>query len=129
MTPPPAPSHDESIREHRRDVVDVVIDILLAMAPRLADEMRHVTGGIMSDDAVREALTHIAPEADRQIRQQVGGQDAGYVAKKKRPSPQQLEQAYREGLSSAPTHEVTRRHGISRATLYRLMKRGPGAPG
>jgi len=44
-----------------------------------------------------------------------------------RPSkaPEVLRQAYADGLGAEPTAEITSRHGISRRTLYRLMKRGP----
>ncbi len=48
-----------------------------------------------------------------------------------RPSkaPEVLRQAYADALGSEPTETITNRHGISRRTLYRLMKRGPpGSP-
>lgn len=35
------------------------------------------------------------------------------------------EAAYRDALGSEPTETITSRHGISRASLYRLVKRGP----
>lgn len=40
-------------------------------------------------------------------------------------SPDVARRAYQDGLTQTPTAEVVRRHGISRATLYRLMKKGP----
>lgn len=39
------------------------------------------------------------------------------------------QRAYRDGLTAASAAEVTARHGISRAYLYRLMKKGPGGEG
>jgi transcriptional regulator of acetoin/glycerol metabolism len=44
-----------------------------------------------------------------------------------RPSiaPEVARRAYQQGLSNTATADVTREHGISRATLYRLMKKGP----
>jgi transcriptional regulator of acetoin/glycerol metabolism len=44
-----------------------------------------------------------------------------------RPSiaPDVARRAYQDGLSNTTTADVTRQHGISRATLYRLMKKGP----
>ena len=38
-------------------------------------------------------------------------------------------QAYQDALSDMPTSEITKRHGVSRATIYRLLKRGPGDSG
>ena len=45
-----------------------------------------------------------------------------------RLSPEQKQAAYKDGLSSMPTPEIQAKHKISRASLYRLMKRGPGGP-
>lgn len=40
--------------------------------------------------------------------------------------PAEVQQvAYRAALTAEPTASITSRTGISRATLYRLMKRGP----
>lgn len=33
--------------------------------------------------------------------------------------------AYDQALTSAPTSDIVSEHGISRATIYRLIKRGP----
>lgn len=45
-----------------------------------------------------------------------------------RPSiPHQVQEAaFKDVLGTDSTATITARHGISRATLYRLMKRGPG---
>ncbi len=40
-------------------------------------------------------------------------------------APEVARRAYQAGLTQMSTDEVTREHGISRATLYRLMKKGP----
>lgn len=34
-------------------------------------------------------------------------------------------QVYRDGLTSMSTDEITRKHGVSRATIYRWMKNPP----
>ena len=40
--------------------------------------------------------------------------------------PAAVEQAvYADALTSASTEELVKRHGVSRSTIYRLMKRGP----
>lgn len=36
--------------------------------------------------------------------------------------------AYRDALGGEPDSAITSKHGISRATLYRLVKRGPPEP-
>ena len=40
--------------------------------------------------------------------------------------PRETSQAlYRDALTNVSTDELVRRHGLSRSTIYRLMKRGP----
>lgn len=34
-------------------------------------------------------------------------------------------QVYRDGLTSMSNEEITRKHGVSRATIYRWMKTPP----
>lgn len=40
-------------------------------------------------------------------------------------APEVARRAYEDGLTQTATADITREHGISRATLYRLMKKGP----
>jgi DNA invertase Pin-like site-specific DNA recombinase len=35
-------------------------------------------------------------------------------------------QVYRDGLTNMSNEEITRKHGVSRATIYRWMKKPPG---
>lgn len=58
------------------------------------------------------------------VRADYGGLRVRIPKKRKHPSAQERERAFADGLSGMPTEEVTAKHGISRATLYRLMKTG-----
>jgi DNA invertase Pin-like site-specific DNA recombinase len=72
-----------------------------------------------------------ADRMDERIRSLWGGQRT-HIAKNKHRKPgraakppEVLQRAYADALGPAPTSEVTRRNGVSRATLYRLLKKGP----
>lgn len=72
-----------------------------------------------------------ADRMDERIRELWGGQRL-HIAKHKHrkpgrvaKDPQVLQRAYADAIGPEPTAEVTRRHGISRSTLYRLVKKGP----
>ncbi len=65
-----------------------------------------------------------AHQIEMAIRQEFGGMRVRIPKRKKHPSPEVREQAFVDGLSNMSTKEVTEKNGISRATLYRLMKRG-----
>jgi hypothetical protein len=78
---------------------------------------------LANDQAITEEL---AFRFEREAREEWGGQRIEYIAKR---SPRLSEEgrvaAFQAGASSKPTHEVLNEHGISRRTLYRLLKRGP----
>ena len=90
-------------------------------------------------DVIRRMMAHeasiteeLALVVERECRAEWGGQRIEYVPRTvdlvrgRPPAPADAQQAaYIEALNGAPTDEITRRHGISRATLYRLIKRGP----
>lgn len=44
----------------------------------------------------------------------------------KRMTPEQLQALYADGLTGLSTPEVLQKHKISKATLYRVMKKGGG---
>jgi DNA invertase Pin-like site-specific DNA recombinase len=67
-----------------------------------------------------DAAHHI----EQAVRTQHGGERVRIPKRKKHMSPEQRQKAYEDGLSNLPTEEITSKHGIGRATLYRLMKRG-----
>lgn len=72
-----------------------------------------------------------AEHIDERIRATWGGQRL-HIAKTRarKPGnqakpPEVLQRAYADALGAESTTVITRRHGISRATLYRLLKKGP----
>ena len=67
-----------------------------------------------------------AHQIERAIRAEYGGLRVRIPKKKKHPTSEERRQAYADGLTAMPTGDVAEKHGISRATLYRLMKRGAG---
>lgn len=51
-----------------------------------------------------------------------------FILRKRRSRMKELEQRqklYLDILTDTPTDELARRHGVSRATIYRVAKRGP----
>lgn len=61
---------------------------------------------------------------EAQIRADYGGLRVRIPKRKKHPTQHERSAAFADGLSDMSTDEVTAKHGISRATLYRLMKSG-----
>lgn len=100
-----------------RDIIRWVIDCM----------MRH-------DDSITQELALVV---ERESRAEWGGQRIDYVAKTcqsernghaGRPpiAPDVARRAHADALASAePTDRIAARHGVSRATLYRLYKKGP----
>lgn len=88
------------------DIVQEVLQRVLAVSPSLSLEA--------------------ARQIEAEVRAEFGGLRVRIPKRKKHLTAAQRAAAFRDGLSDAPTEEVAARQGISRATLYRLMKRGPG---
>lgn len=95
----------------RADIVRWAIDWLLA-----------------NDDAMTQEM---AVRFEQAAREEWGGQEvrvwktrdgrAGRPAGK----PYDHDRAYSDAASTLPTEQVSARHGISRRTIYYLLKRGP----
>lgn len=64
----------------------------------------------------------LASKIEREICEQYGGRRV-YIAKRKRISEEGRRQVFNDGLSAKPTEQIIQEHGISRATLYRMMKK------
>lgn len=97
----------------RRDIIKWILDRLVA-----------------HDDSITQDLILTV---EREARAEWGGQRIDYIPKTtdraagRRPlDPQARRAAFEAGASSAPTPQVLQTTGVSRATLYRLLKRGPG---
>lgn len=100
----------------RKDIIKWAVDWMLA-----------------NEQAITEEL---AFRFEREARQEWGGKAIEYIPKAcdrktaRRPlSPEAQRAAFADGASSRPTPEVLQQHGISRATLYRLLKKGPADGG
>lgn len=99
----------------RRDIISWVIERMRA-----------------HDDSITQEL---AAAVEREARAEWGGQRIDYIARNadrraaRRPfDPETRRAAFEAAISTAgPSREVAKAAGVSRATLYRLLKRGPGS--
>lgn len=95
----------------QRDIIGWVVDWLLA-----------------NETAITEDLI---ATFERESRAEWGGQEVRVWktsdGKAGRRRHYDAQQAYADGMSKLPDQAVMEKHGISRRTLYRLLKRGPGS--
>jgi DNA invertase Pin-like site-specific DNA recombinase len=63
---------------------------------------------------------------EEKIRAQYGGLRVRIPKRKKHATSEARDQVYSDGLTTMTTGEITQKHGISRATLYRVMKNRAG---
>lgn len=68
----------------------------------------------------------VAHLIEARIRAEYGGLRVRIPKRKKHPTAAERALAFADGTTAMPTEEVTAKHKISRASLYRLMKRGEG---
>jgi DNA invertase Pin-like site-specific DNA recombinase len=73
------------------------------------------------DSGLDAAAAH---EIEMRIRAQYGGLRVRIPKRKKHPTQQERALVVADGITNMTTAEITGKHGISRATLYRMMKRG-----
>jgi DNA invertase Pin-like site-specific DNA recombinase len=64
-----------------------------------------------------------ALELEDQIRQDWGGSEVGYIAKKRKIAPEAKDTAVQEYISGQDLKEIKKNTGISRASLYRHLKK------
>ena len=68
----------------------------------------------------------MAQDLEARLREDFGGQRT-YIPKRRRHhGNHEKQQIYQDGLGPESTEQITQRHKISRATLYRHMKRFGG---
>lgn len=65
-----------------------------------------------------------AATIEEQIRSELGGLRVRIPKRKKHPTKEQREAIFQEAMGNTSDAEITERHGIGRATLYRYIKRG-----
>ena len=84
-------------------------------------------------DIVRELMLHLqaalpdldearAGQIERDLRLRFGGLRVRIPKRGKHLRGEERDRAYSDGASSMQTGEVTRKHRISQATLYRILK-------
>jgi transcriptional regulator of acetoin/glycerol metabolism len=66
----------------------------------------------------------VAHIIESRIRNEYGGQRMRIQKRKQQAREQKREQIRADGKTDMTSEQVAQKHGISRATLYRLMKRG-----
>lgn len=100
----------------QKDIIRWVIDCMLA-----------------HDDSISQDL---AATVEREARAEWAGQRIDYIARHsdrktaRKPLSEDAQRAvYQAGLAAIPADQIISEHGISRTTLYRLMKRGPSGTG
>lgn len=65
-----------------------------------------------------------AHQIEQLVRTEHGGERVRIAKRKKHLTDAQRAEVYADGLSNQSTEEIAGKYGISRATLYRYMKRG-----
>ena len=78
----------------------------------------------MISTAVAQTYYHLAQQVELQVRAEYGGRRLFVNKRAKYMNPRQRHAAFKDGLSNMSTTEITTKHKISRATVYRLMKSG-----
>lgn len=66
----------------------------------------------------------LAQEIESQIRAEYGGLRVRIPKRKKHLTSHERNLVVADGVTNMTNDEISARHGISRATLYRLMKKG-----
>lgn len=91
----------------------------------VADREPDIVLTILASVKTRVQLTREQErDIEREIRLEYGGMRVRIAKRGKHLTPEQRREVFRQGLSSASDREIIEDRGISRATLYRLMKRG-----
>lgn len=86
------------------DIVAVLLARVIAMAPGFS--------------------AALASQIEQEMRAEFGGQRVRIPKRGKYLTPEQRQEVFKDGLTAMPTPEITAKHKISRATLYREMKKG-----
>jgi hypothetical protein len=91
----------------RPDPITYVIDWLMRHHPSISDDL--------------------ALRAEAAARAEYGGESWAYIARQSQRQKAAIERAAHAAAlrTSAPLEKVAQAHGLSRRTMYRLLKRGP----
>ena len=83
------------------DIVTIMLQRVIAMAPGFS--------------------AALASQIEQQLRAEYGGKRLHINKRGKRMTPEQRQAVFQDGLTTMTTAEITTKHKISRATLYRTM--------
>jgi hypothetical protein len=86
------------------DIVAIMLQQVISMAPGFSSAL--------------------ALQIEQRLRAQYGGLRVRIPKRAKHLTPEQRQAVFQDGLTAMPTTEITTKHKISRATLYREMKKG-----
>jgi Mor family transcriptional regulator len=86
------------------------------------DIIRDIIERLMAHEA--SITEELALKVEHEARAHWGGQ-APYVPKETKRQAHVRQKVFADALTAMPTAEVIKRHGISRRTLYRLLKKPP----
>jgi transposase-like protein len=98
-----------------RDVICSVIEIMRSLAPAITEEQAQMCERAARKEWGGQRIDYIAKtcSSDRDQRRQLQGRTSAQVQKA----------AVADYLADKPIAEITNDHGISRRTLYRMVKR------
>lgn len=68
----------------------------------------------------------LARQIEQEIKEIHGGQRMFVPKGAKRLTPEQRQAVFQDGLTSMDNDEISKKHNISRRTIYRVMKEGGG---
>lgn len=91
------------VEEPEPDIVSIMLQRVIAMAPGFS--------------------AALASQIERELRAEYGGLRVRIPKRGKYLTPDQRQAVFKDGLTAMPTTDITTKHKISRATLYREMKR------
>lgn len=88
---------------------------------RLLEEATKSGGGL--EQRIADEFAAQIRAQDKPVRQVWGGATAKYIAARPRPEPQRKAAALAEVMRTGNVMEAADRHGVSRATLYRMLSK------
>lgn len=97
---------DTIIEEPEPDIVTIMLQQVIALAPNFS--------------------AALAKQIEEKLRNDYGGMRVRIPKRAKYLTPEQRTALYNDGLTSMSTEAITQKHKISKATLYRQMKKGAG---
>lgn len=95
---------DSGMDNREPDIVTVILQRVAEVMPGMSDDLVH--------------------QVEDEVRREYGGQRWFVPKRRKHLTQEQRAMVFKDGVSTMQTAEVTSKHKISRATLYRLMKTG-----